>query len=164
MTFSSVLVANRGEIARRVILACREAGLRSVAVYSDADADAPYVQLADDAVHIGPTSAAESYLSIDRILLAAKAKGAEAIHPGYGFLSRASRVRPGGRRRRTRVHRTHGRRHGRDGPQGSRPDDRREGRRPGHSAVRRCCGAGGRLPRAGQGGGRRRRQGHADRA
>ncbi len=87
MTFTSVLVANRGEIARRVILACREAGLRSIAVYSDADADAPYVRLADDAVHLGPTPATESYLSIDRLLAAAKESGAEAIHPGYGFLS-----------------------------------------------------------------------------
>jgi len=85
--FSSVLIANRGEIARRVILACREAGLRSVAVYSDADADAPYVRLADDAVHIGPTPATESYLSIERLLAAAEESGAEAIHPGYGFLS-----------------------------------------------------------------------------
>ncbi|WP_332642383.1 acetyl/propionyl/methylcrotonyl-CoA carboxylase subunit alpha [Aeromicrobium sp.] len=85
--FSSVLIANRGEIARRVILACREAGLRSIAVYSDADADAPYVRLADDAVHLGPTAANESYLNIDRLLAAAKESGAEAIHPGYGFLS-----------------------------------------------------------------------------
>jgi acetyl-CoA/propionyl-CoA carboxylase biotin carboxyl carrier protein len=85
--FSSVLIANRGEIARRVILACREAGLRSVAVYSDADADAPYVHLADDAVHLGPTPASESYLSIERLLAAAAESGAEAVHPGYGFLS-----------------------------------------------------------------------------
>ena len=87
MTFTSVLIANRGEIARRVIRACREAGLRSIAVYSDADADAPYVRLADDAVHLGPTPATESYLSIERVLAAAKESGAEAIHPGYGFLS-----------------------------------------------------------------------------
>ncbi len=85
--FSSVLVANRGEIARRVILACREAGLRSIAVYSDADADAPYVRLADDAVHLGPTAASESYLSVERLLAAAAESGAEAVHPGYGFLS-----------------------------------------------------------------------------
>ena len=85
--FTSVLVANRGEIARRVITACREAGLRSIAVYSDADADAPYVRLADYAVHLGPTPANESYLNIDRLLTAAKESGAEAIHPGYGFLS-----------------------------------------------------------------------------
>ena len=87
MTFSSVLIANRGEIARRVILACRAAGLRSIAVYSDADAHAPYVRLADHALHLGPTPAVESYLSIERLLAAAKESGAEAIHPGYGFLS-----------------------------------------------------------------------------
>ncbi len=87
MNFSSVLIANRGEIAIRVIRACREAGLRSIAVYSDADRTAPHVRLADDAVRIGPTPAAESYLNIDRILEAARISGAEAIHPGYGFLS-----------------------------------------------------------------------------
>ncbi|MBC7632174.1 biotin carboxylase N-terminal domain-containing protein [Aeromicrobium sp.] len=85
--FSSVLIANRGEIAARVIRACREVGLRSIAVYSDADADAPYVRLADESVRIGPTPAAESYLSVERILAAARYAGAEAIHPGYGFLS-----------------------------------------------------------------------------
>ncbi|MET0820906.1 MAG: biotin carboxylase N-terminal domain-containing protein [Aeromicrobium sp.] len=90
--FSSVLVANRGEIARRVILACREAGLRSVAVYSDADADAPYVRLADDAVRLGPAPASESYLSVERVLAAAAESGAEAIHPGYGFLSERSEL------------------------------------------------------------------------
>jgi len=88
--FSSVLIANRGEIALRIIRACREAGLRSIAVYSDADRHAPHVREADEAVHIGPTAAAESYLNIDRILEAAKSSGAEAIHPGYGFLSERS--------------------------------------------------------------------------
>ncbi|MEJ7634752.1 biotin carboxylase N-terminal domain-containing protein [Aeromicrobium sp.] len=87
MNFSSVLVANRGEIARRVIRACRASGLKSIAVYSDADAEAPYVGLADEAVHLGPTRATESYLSIERIIAAAKSSGAEAVHPGYGFLS-----------------------------------------------------------------------------
>ncbi|MFC5676742.1 acetyl/propionyl/methylcrotonyl-CoA carboxylase subunit alpha [Aeromicrobium endophyticum] len=91
-TFSSVLIANRGEIARRVILACREAGLRSIAVYSDADADAPYVRLADDAVRLGPTPASESYLSVERVIAAAVESGAEAIHPGYGFLSERSEL------------------------------------------------------------------------
>lgn len=85
--FSSVLVANRGEIALRVIRAARAAGLRSIAVYSDADVDAPHVRAADDAVHIGPTRATESYLSIEAILRAARDSGAEALHPGYGFLS-----------------------------------------------------------------------------
>ncbi len=85
--FSSVLVANRGEIASRVIRACRAAGLRSIAVFSDTDEHAPYVGQADAAVRIGPTPAAESYLSVDRLLAAAAESGAEAVHPGYGFLS-----------------------------------------------------------------------------
>jgi len=88
--FSSVLIANRGEIARRIIRACREAEIRSIAVYSDADRDALHVQEADVALHIGPTPALESYLSIDKILDAAERSGAEAIHPGYGFLSERS--------------------------------------------------------------------------
>ena len=87
MSFQSVLIANRGEIACRIIRTLRELGLRSVAVYSNADRDAPHVKLADDAIHIGPSPAAESYLVIENILSAAKASGADAVHPGYGFLS-----------------------------------------------------------------------------
>ncbi|MFV3073472.1 acetyl-CoA carboxylase biotin carboxylase subunit [Niveispirillum fermenti] len=84
---TSVLIANRGEIACRVIRTARRMGLATVAVYSDADANALHVALADQAVHIGPAPARESYLVIDRIIAAARAAGADAIHPGYGFLS-----------------------------------------------------------------------------
>jgi acetyl-CoA carboxylase biotin carboxylase subunit len=85
--FTRLLIANRGEIAVRVIRACREMGIEAIAVYSDADVRSRHVLLADRAIRIGPAPAAESYLSIERVVEAAQEAGAEAIHPGYGFLS-----------------------------------------------------------------------------
>ena len=85
--FKKILIANRGEIACRVIKTARRMGIQTVAVYSDADARAPFVQMADEAVHIGPSPAAQSYLIADKIIAACKATGAEAVHPGYGFIS-----------------------------------------------------------------------------
>lgn len=85
--FSKILIANRGEIACRVIRTCRELGIKTVAVYSDADANAMFVKMADEAYNVGPAASAQSYLRGDYIIEIAKKVGAQAIHPGYGFLS-----------------------------------------------------------------------------
>jgi propionyl-CoA carboxylase alpha chain len=87
MAITKILIANRGEIACRVIRTARKMGIKTVAVYSDADSRAPHVLMADEAVHIGPSPAAQSYLIADKIIEACKATGADAVHPGYGFLS-----------------------------------------------------------------------------
>jgi acetyl/propionyl-CoA carboxylase alpha subunit len=85
--FKKILVANRGEIACRIIRACREMGIVSLAVYSQADRTGLHVQMADEAMGIGPPAAVESYLNMDRIIETARTCGAEAVHPGYGFLA-----------------------------------------------------------------------------
>ncbi len=85
--FKKVLIANRGEIALRVHRACKEMGIQTVAIHSTADADAMHVRMADESVCVGPAPAAQSYLSMPNIIAACEITGAEAIHPGYGFLS-----------------------------------------------------------------------------
>ncbi len=90
--FKKVLIANRGEIALRIIRACREMGIQSVVVHSTADANAMAVRLADESVCIGPAASKDSYLNIQSILSAAAVTGAEAIHPGYGFLSETAQL------------------------------------------------------------------------
>ena len=107
--FDTVLIANRGAIACRVIRSLKALGLKSVAVYSEADADSAHVAQADEAVCIGPAPAAQSYLNTEAILAAARQTGAGAIHPGYGLLVREPRIRRGLRSCRHRLHRPHAR-------------------------------------------------------
>jgi propionyl-CoA carboxylase alpha chain len=89
--FKKILIANRGEIACRVIKTAKKMGIKTVAIYSDADRNALHVKMADEAVHIGPAPANQSYIVIDKVMAAVKQTGAEAVHPGYGFLSENSK-------------------------------------------------------------------------
>src|SRR5690242_18212284 len=86
-TFQKVLIANRGEIAARIMRTCRAMGIRTVAIYADPDCGAPFVRAADEAVSLGPPMTGSSFLAIDTIIDAARRVGADAIHPGYGFLA-----------------------------------------------------------------------------
>ena len=138
--FDTVLVANRGEIAVRIIRTLRSMGIRSVAVYSDPDANARHVTDADVARCIGPAPAALSYLSVERIIEAALATGAQALHPGYGFLAENSGARRRLRRRRNRLRRPTGRSDRRDGRQD--PRRRRRSRSRGVNVVPGISGAG----------------------
>src|SRR5437588_9770384 len=97
--FQRILVANRGEIALRVIRACRDLGIEVVAVFSEADRDAPYLKLADEAICIGPAPSTDSYLNIPRLISAAEIANVQAIHPGYGFLPQHAHFAEGCRSR-----------------------------------------------------------------
>ena len=105
LMFKKILIANRGEIACRVIRTARRMGIKTVAVYSDADARAPHVKMADESVRLGPPPASESYLKAELIIDACKATGAEAVHPGYGFLSERESFAEGAGEGRDRLHR-----------------------------------------------------------
>ena len=151
-----ILIANRGEIAVRIIRTARRLGVRTVAVVSEADRGAPFAALADEVVEIGPGPAAESYLRVDKIIAAAKATGADGIHPGYGFLAEnadfaeavgeagikfigpsPARHAPHGRQGRGQGDRRRGRRAGGAGLSGRQPGaPRRWPRRPSASAIR----------------------------
>src|SRR2546426_11364969 len=124
-----VLVANRGEIALRIIRACHEEGLEAVAVYSEADRLAPHVRAAETAVLVGPPPAAEAYLDISKLIAAAKAPGCQAIHPGYGFLSERAAFAQAVGGRRARLRRTARLSHQDDGGQDRGPPPHESGGR-----------------------------------
>ena len=168
--FKRILVANRGEIALRIFRACRELGIETVAIFSEADRGAAYLELADEAYCVGPPKAADSYLKIDRVISAAEIGNVQAIHPGLRFSGRKRPFRRGLPELQHRVHRPLARGDATAGRQERRPTPGQGGRRPHRARQRgtgRKRGAGpdhrprNRLPGADQGVGRRRRPGDA---
>ncbi len=167
--FDKILIANRGEIALRVLRACKELGIPTVAVHSTADADAMHVRFADESVCIGPPAAKDSYLNIPAILAACEITGADAVHPGYGFLSENARFAEILAEHNVAVHRPQGRAHPPHGRQDRGQAHRQAARHSGGAGLgrRRHLGRGSRphrrrdrLSGADQGGGRRRRARH----
>ncbi len=135
--FEKILIANRGEIALRVLRACKELGIPTVAVHSTADEDAMHVRLADESVCIGPPAAKDSYLNIPALLAACEITGADAVHPGYGFLSENARFAEILGRAQRAFHRPAARAHPPDGRQ-DRGQARRQGtRHSGGAGLRR---------------------------
>ena len=128
--FKKVLIANRGEIALRIHRACKEMGIETVAMHSTADSNAMHVRMADESVCIGPPPAALSYLSMPNIIAACEITGAEAVHPGYGFLSENAKFVQISRGPRDQVHRPDLGAHPADGRQDHRQGDDEEPRRP----------------------------------
>ncbi len=130
------MIANRGEIARRVIRTAARMGIRTIAVHSDADTQLPYVREADHAVYLGPAPPASSYLDADRLMAAALASGAQAVHPGYGFLAENAQFAAAGHRGRPDLDRAAAGRDRADGRQDQRPEpDGKGGRAGGGTAA-----------------------------
>ena len=134
-----ILIANRGEIAVRIIKACQELGIPSVAIYSEADRASLHVQLADEAVCIGPPPAVESYLNMDRIIQTAHDTGAEAIHPGYGFLAENAEFASRCEKEKNCFYRAELQSSGTGWGQGSFPPDNGEGRSADYPGNERTC-------------------------
>ena len=126
--YKRILVANRGEIALRIIRACRELGIETVAIFSEADRGAAYLELADEAYCVGPAKGADSYRKIDRVISAAEIGNVQAIHPGYGFLVRERPLQRSLPQLQDRLHRSHARGHGPAGRQERRPQAGPRGR------------------------------------
>ena len=135
--FDKILIANRGEIALRVLRACKELGIPTVAVHSTADADAMHVRLADESVCIGPPPARDSYLNVPALLAACEITGADAVHPGYGFLSENARFAEILSEHGIALHRPEARAYPPDGRQDRGQAHRHEARHPGGAGLRR---------------------------